>query len=92
VTRRVPRPAPGKTLVGFDEIPDWVGTFSVPDDFDRDTASSEEIRAAYQDWERRVREWRATHETPSTAELIADEQMMADVPFNPYAEIEAGTL
>jgi hypothetical protein len=56
------------------------------------TASSEEIRAAYQHWERRVREWRATHETPSTAELIADEQMMADVPFNPYAETEAGTL
>jgi hypothetical protein len=42
-------------------------------------------------WQR-VRQWRATHETPSTAELIADEQMMADVPFNPYAEIEAGTL
>jgi hypothetical protein len=25
-------------------------------------------------------------------ELIADERMMADAPFNPYAEIEAGTL
>jgi hypothetical protein len=34
----------------------------------------------------------ATHETPSTAELIANEQMMADAPFNPNAEIEAGTL
>ena len=39
-----------------------------------------------------MREWKATHETPSTAELIADERMMADAPFNPDAEIEAGTL
>ena len=31
-------------------------------------------------------------QTPSTAELIADERMMADAPFNPNAEIEAGTL
>ena len=66
MTRRVPRPAPGKTLVGFDEIPDWVDTFSVPDDFDLDNATSAEIRA--------------------------DERMMADAPFNPNAEIEAGTL
>ena len=46
VPRRIPAPPPDKTLVGFDEIPDWVYTFSVPDDFDRDNASSEEIRAA----------------------------------------------
>jgi hypothetical protein len=90
--KRIPKPPPGKTLVGFDEIPDWVYTFTVPDDFDLDNATSAEIRAAYQDWEKRGREWKATHETPSTAELIADEQMMADAPFNPNAEIEAGTL
>jgi hypothetical protein len=92
VTRRVPRPPPGKTLVGFDGIPDWVYTFTVPDNFDLDNATSVEIRAEYQAWEKRVREWKATHETPSTAELIADERMMADAPFNPNAEIEAGTL
>jgi hypothetical protein len=64
----------------------------VPDDFDLDNATSAEIRVAYQAWEKRVGEWKATHETPSTAELIVDERMMADVPFNPNAEIEAGTL
>jgi hypothetical protein len=64
----------------------------VPDDFDRDNATSAEIRAEYQGWEKRVRERKATHETPSTAELIADERMMADAPFNPNVEIEAGTL
>jgi hypothetical protein len=41
-------------LVGFDEIPDWVYTFSVPDDFDRDNATSAETRAEYQAWEKLV--------------------------------------
>jgi len=92
VPRRISTPPPDKTLIGFDEVPDWVYTFSVPDDFDLHRATPAELRAAYLDWQAKVQQWRDTHETPSTAELIADERMMADAPFNPNAEIEAATL
>jgi hypothetical protein len=91
VPRRIPAP-PGKTPVATADIPAWVYTFTVADDFDRDAASSEELRAAYQEWEAAVRDWRATHETPSVEELLADPVAMADAPFDPAAEIEAGTL
>lgn len=78
VPRRIPAPPPGKTLVWFDEIPDWVYTFTVPDDLDLEYATSAELRSAYQEWERRVKEWRATHETPGVAEAIA----MPDGPWD----------
>ena len=78
MTYRKPRRT-DKTPVGFDEIPEWVGTFTVPDDFDVEYATSAELRAAYQEWERMVKEWRATHETPGVAEAIA----MPDEPWDP---------
>jgi hypothetical protein len=31
-------------------------------------------------------------DSATSAEIRADERMMADAPFNPYAEIEAGRL
>ena len=62
-------------------------TFSVPDDFDPDCASADEIRAEYVAWERRVCEWDARHRTRSVAELLADPAAMADVPFNPHEEL-----
>ena len=64
----------------------------MPAGFDPATASSEELRAAYQEWEAAVREWDRTHVTPTLDELLADPVAMADAPFNPNAEIEAGTL
>ena len=48
MTYRKPRRT-DKTPVGFDEIPEWVGTFTVPDDFDLEYATSAELRAAYQE-------------------------------------------
>jgi hypothetical protein len=79
VPRRIPPPPAGKTLIGFDEIPDWVYTFSVPDDFDLDHATPAGLRRAYVDWQAKVQEWRDTHETPSVAECVAT----ADEPWDP---------
>ena len=90
--RRIPAPPPGKIPVATADIPAWRYTFSVPDDFDLDGASSEELRAAYEDWLKMCREWDRRHETPTMQELLADPVAMADAPFNPNAEIEAGTL
>jgi hypothetical protein len=78
MTYRKPRQT-DKTLVGFDEIPDWVNGFHVDDDFPLDDATPEELRAAYADWQAKVREWRATHETPGVAEAIA----VPDEPWDP---------
>ena len=50
------------------------------------------MSAEYRRWQEQVNEFDATHETPSMAALLADKEKMADQPFDPYAEIEAGTL
>jgi hypothetical protein len=79
-------PGERRTLVGFDEIPDWGYTFSVPDDFDLDNATPAELRAAYLAWQARVQEWRDTHGTPRTAELLDDPVAMADQPWDPATD------
>jgi hypothetical protein len=80
-THASPAPPPGK--IPADTVPDEFASFHVPDDFDLDDASNEEIRAQYQDWERRCRGWHATHELRPLSELLADPVAMADEPWDP---------
>ncbi len=87
-----PRPEPGKIPVATADIPEWRYGFHVEDNCDPQTAAEAEMRAAHADWQRKCKQFDDTHSTPSMAELLADEQAMSDTPFDPYAEIEAGTL
>jgi hypothetical protein len=88
--RRVGKPA--RDVIAADTVPVEIGSFHVPDSFDVASAGNDEIRAAYAAWERRCRDWYASHELRPVAELLADDAAMADVPFNPYEEMRNGTL
>lgn len=86
VARRRPKPPPGKIPVATADIPSWRYTFSVPDDFDVDDASPEELLAAYEDWLQMCREWDRRHETPSMQELLDDPVAMTDTPWDQVAD------
>ncbi len=86
VPRRIPAPPPGKIRVATADIPAWRYTFSVPDDFDLEHPTPEELCRAYGDWLLQCHEWDDVDETPSLDELLNDAAAMADTPWDPATD------